>query len=366
MVSRLTGGALLLVALLLACWFPGVLHAQVEPTQLSISQAIEKALSEANAVKLAELDVDRARHVADHTWNLHGRQLQLTYNPVDQLYTTLPTGDAFPLVMSADRRWHIAQKAYQITKDATELSVKKAYFDVLQALDDLTAAQKAMEYSTHSYQVSTAMFQVGMVNHLTLGMASSGLEKSRSELRSSEAAVDEAYRGLNRLIGFDPLSRPILVDHVPFEKLLVDSPGIEASRAKDSAVNPALWIKQEQYEIARYMRSNTSPELAGKVDVDKAYLEYNSARETAGDQMYNRIQQIMALEASYAASVQQLRVAEDRYRIEELRHRLGMSTKKDLLETQLALSQVKAASTKITAMHCLTKELFEKPWLAQQ
>lgn len=339
---------------------------QQKKIELTLNQAVEMALKESVTLKQAELGEDRARKVAENAWDAHNLQLRATYDEASQLYASVPVDqDAFPLFFKADRGWRIAQRTYQITRDATELAAKKCYFDVLQASANLDAAKKAYEFNQSSLRSAQAMYQVGMNNAQTLELAKLGLQKSNLDLQSAKADLDKAYMALNQLIGLDPMARPVLIDAIPYEKLKVDSLDADVSRATRSEDNPALWIKKEQYEISRYLWSYTIPDSAGKIDIDKSYLEYDTARKTIRDKMYQLCDNIITLESSYNTALQNVKATEEKYRVEQLRYNVGMSTKKDVLEAEMLLEQAKLALKKVAAAHHLGKVTFEKPWLIQ-
>ncbi|MCL0067722.1 hypothetical protein M1N67_02135, partial [Peptococcaceae bacterium] len=107
---------------------PGECSAEAEEEILFITleDAVERALEHNFDIKLADLDVDRAREVMKYAWEAHNRQLAKTYQPVLQLYVSVPPDkDAFPLMMKSNRNWHIQKRLFEIKKDALVLKVKR-------------------------------------------------------------------------------------------------------------------------------------------------------------------------------------------------------------------------------------------------
>ncbi|MEW6540404.1 MAG: TolC family protein [Bacillota bacterium] len=338
----------------------------MQPKSLALDQVVELALRNSMGIKQAELDVDRAREVADAAWEYHGYMLVKTWTGTDNLYKSYPGSDehSWYKALSADRGWHIQQKTFEMTKDAISLNARRLYNDILKKQHGLGAAGAALEKAERDYRTVLALAAVGMSTNMQVYAASAGLQRAGSAAEQARADLEGAYRALNKLIGLEPEERPVLTTEPEFKAVAVESLDLAINRALSLDNNPYLWSKREGYELQRYVWSYTQPSEAGLIDRDKAWLSYEDARAETRNKIYELFDTMKTLEAAHASAQEGLALAREALRAAELRHWVGLATYTAVLEQKAALAQAEAAVLELRSTHASVKETFEKPWLA--
>lgn len=339
---------------------------EAEPAGLSLDEAIERALQHSTIIKQAELDVDRAREVADAAWDLHGYSLLASWTGTGDLYTSREGVDenSWFRALSADRQWHIQKAGLGMRIDAVLLQVQQSYYNVIKQATALERAKAAAEKAERDYRTTQVMANIGMGTSVQVDGARAALEGARSELEQAQGDYEGAYRELNKLIGFRLDERPLLSTPLEFEVLEVPSVDAAVSRALSVEQNPYLWSLKEGHELSRYVWTFTQPQEAGKIDIDKAKLGYEDARENTRNLMYALYDRLKTLEAAHESATAGVAAAEEALRIAELKYQLGMITRTDVLDAQAKLAQVQEGLYEIRILYALTKEQFLKPWLA--
>ncbi|MBC7326339.1 MAG: TolC family protein, partial [Moorella sp. (in: Bacteria)] len=156
---------------------------------------------------------------------------------------------AFTGLVMADINWQMAKKSYNAEKDAVAMSVIKAYYEVLKALEGVQAAELSYKSAEISRQVALASYRAGVFAKSGLIQAESGLAQANSALEAAKKALDDAYQQFNVLVGLWPEDRPVLVDRPSFTPLQADNLEAEVERAAEES--PSLWMAKKNIDLAR-------------------------------------------------------------------------------------------------------------------
>lgn len=332
-------------------------------TALSLDDAVAMALKASKTVKQAELDLDRADKSRDYWQDVYGWQLQKTYDPMSQLYANVPsTQDSYPAFVSADREYFFKQKSLAIAQEAAIIDVYTKYFDVLKALESEKAAETALARDEALLGKTGVLVQVGMAPQSALTAARAQRDVSRAALVTAQNQVGDAYRALNELIGLAADARPALSSAAEFKSLADDALAAKLNEATSKDTNPTLWVAYEGYDMSRYLWSYTVPDEAGRVDIDKAYLSYEQARDKMRDLVNSLYGQLRNLEAAHISAEQGVALAEENLKIAQAKFSVGMVTSADVKAAEAALEAARKALLEVEAGHAALAKAFEKPW----
>lgn len=336
-----------------------------QPDSITLEEVIERALIKSTAVEQAEKDVDRAWEVRQSVRKWHINSLSQTVSTGD-LYTNIPGADENSLFkfLSANGQWTINKKMLDLTKDATVLQAKGNYYDIIKLKHELETARASLQKAEADYRISTARARVGMATDVEVQAAKSLLEVQKSTLEQAQADLENAYRSLNKLIGLKPDERPNLITPIEFEKKENVSLENKVVWALSPDNNPYLWSKKEGYELSKYTWTFAESKEAGLIDKEKAALTYEDARKDTRNKMYELYDSLKTLEASYESAKEGVAAAEEALRVVQSMYEVGLVTRQDVLEKEVALSKARDALLKVISLYDLTKETFEKPWLA--
>jgi len=342
--------------------------AEVRPSdgqapELTLEDAVNRAVESAVKVEQAELDVDKAWETRKAARSGYVKYADMTFT--GDVYVSMPgVGDPFFQFLSANSGWNISKQQLDLTKDAVALQAKITYFDIIKKQRSLETAQLALEKAQNDYKVARAKALVGMSSNAEIEAAASRLEQSTSALEQAKADLENAYRTLNKMIGYVPETRPVLTTTIEFEKLEVPSVENKVATALSPNNNPYLWIMKENYELTKYTWTYASVEEAAKLDKDKTSLSYDDARKETRNKIYEMYDSLKSLEASYESALQGVKAAEEGLRAVKAMYEVGMVTKSEVLDKEHLLSQAKDGLLEVKRLYAITKETFEKPWLA--
>lgn len=339
---------------------------ETEPSGLSLDEAIERALRHSVMVKQAELDVDRAKEVAKAAWEWHGYALENVPHDAEGRYVSMVGTDenTWFRAMGADSQYRMQKASLGMTIDGVMLQTKQLYYNVIKRETALTRAEASMEKAERDLRTAQVMANIGMTTGVAVDGAKAALEGARSELETARGDYEGAYRELNKLIGLRPEERPVLSTPIEFEVLEVPSIDAAVTRALSVDQNPALWCAKEGHDVSRYVWTFSEVPEAGKIDIDKAKLSYEDARENTRNLVYTLYDRLKTLEAAHESATAGVAAAEEALRIAELKFKLGMVTRTDVLDAQVKLAQAQEGLYEIRILYALTKEQFLKPWLA--
>ncbi len=342
--------------------FAEVRPADGQAPELTLEEAVNRAVESAVKVEQAELDVDKAWETRKAARSGYERYAGVFS---DGVYVSVPgVGEPFFQFLSANSGWNISKQQLDLTKDVVALQAKMSYFDVIKKQRSLETAQLALEKAQNDYKVARAKALVGMSSNAEIEAAASRLEQSTSALEQAKADLENAYRSLNKLIGYVPETRPVLTTTIEFVKLEVPLVENKVATALSPNNNPYLWIMKENHELSKYTWTYASVEEAAKLDKDKTSLSYDDARKETRNKIYEMYDSLKTLEKSYESALQGVKAAEEGLRVANAMYEVGMVTKSEVLDKEHLLSQAKDGLLEVKRLYAITKETFEKPWLA--
>ncbi len=332
-----------------------------QSNDLSLEEAIDLALAKSTSIEQAENGVDRSWEVRKAMRSGYESGTPTT----GDLYEDLPgTSDYFISFLSANGNWTINKKTLELTKDAVALQAKGNYYDIIIKFNNIDTAKLSVQKAEADYRIVAAKAVVGMATNVEVQAAVSLLETEKSTLGQAQANLENAYRTLNRLIGYDQDERPNLTTPIEIKK--IEEPNLEnkVATALSTDNNPYLWSKKEGYEIAKYTWSSTEPKEAGLIDKDNAEITYEEARKDTRNKIYELYDNLKTLETSYVSAEEGVNAATEALRVTQSMYEVGMVTQSDVLEKQVGLANAKDGLLNVKSSYELAKATFEKPWLA--
>jgi len=331
---------------------------------VTLDDAVKRALETNLDIKLADLDVDRAREVMDYAWDAHNKQLINTYQPTSQLYISLPPDrDAFPFMMKSNRGYHIQKKIFEIKKDALTLNVKRSYYDVLMKRKELLMLESALKKAEYEYMSAKVKKDAEMAADVELMSAISAVESAEAEVGKKRAELENAKKDFCEITGLPIGANIVLVDDLSFEEIEIPSLCTAVAFATSLEHNPYLWILKEQYELQCYIWSYTQPDEAGKIDKEKLYIEYKKGRLNIEKKMHTVYENLMSLEKAHKSAETALLTAKKALKTAKIMQKNGMVTEIDVLKREADVKKAEVVLLKTAYNYELAKETFLKPWL---
>jgi outer membrane protein TolC len=108
--------------------------------------------------------------------------------------------------------------------------------------------------------------------------------------------------------------------------------------------------------------TTTDTWAAKEIDIDKAKLDAQDAREQTAQFVRSVYNSLLKMEESYGSVQQAVNLAQEDLRIKRLKMDIGMATKTDVQAAELALQDKQKTLDNLVFQHEAWKVVFDKPW----
>lgn len=345
-----------LAALVLTFWTSGAFAEEKKPVELTLQQAIERAQSHSNSIKVAELDTEKAYIERQDVFD------KVTYIPsalvpIDPLVMKTYTG-----MMTSDIAWQMASKGVDIQKDAAAIETKKYYFGILKDKESIVYAGKAMEAAQQKSKTVRAFYGVGMAGKPELVRAESDLSAARTGYEAAVKTLNDDYIKFNLLVGINQEDRPVLIDMPQFKSLMIGDLDRKIRQIVDDS--PSVFLAKKNELMADTLKPLEDKYQIGNIKHEKSEVGVAQAKDGLTKSLYGIYYNIQKLEDQYSSYQDSLKTAEEDARVAQIKFDLGMITKAELLGVQTAELKIKLSLMETLCSHIQLKESFEKPWAA--
>jgi len=327
--------------------------------EISLNQAIAKALAHNEAVQKASKEVDRTETLRKEASS------KLSFIPADA------SGDpaleiAWSNLLTADLTWQMSKKSLTAQEDTVALDTCKKYWDILVEQENVKAAQAALDSAQRQLQVARASYRVGIIPQSDLIAAEAGYRGAQAALSRAQNNLNSAYIAFNQMVGLWPEDRPVLTDNIEFHPLKIDNLDYEVEKVMENS--PSVWLAQQKVTLQKYLEDmmfytgQYRPYEARKIEVEQAKLDAASAKE-----MFDRITRslyysVISLEEAYAGAQEVVRMDEENLRVIKAKFDVGMATANDVAGAEKTLAEARANLVNLASQHAYAKLAFTKPW----
>ncbi|GAB6275453.1 MAG: TolC family protein [Peptococcaceae bacterium] len=318
--------------------------------ELSLSEAIKRALTASSEVKTAGLNIDKAYEQREDAADLV--KFTPTGGNIDP-----QTEAAFYGLVQTDLYWRIQKKDYEAKQDSVVFDVYQKYIGILKALEEVQTAEVSLSRDEENLRVVKVSQRVGLVTASAVIGAGAKAAASRESLAAAQEELTKAYVAFNQLVDLWPEDRPVLTDKVFYSPLQIDNLDTEAARAVGASRD--LWKLKQNISIQKLdLNFFSKPYDIEKYDVDIAELTSFEAEKKIKELTRTLYHDIRALEEQYAAAIQGLQATEEAWRIAKVQYAVGMITKAKLKEAETAVYEAKNSIGALTCQHAVLKASF--------
>lgn len=233
------------------------------------------------------------------------------------------------------------QKNYQAEMNAIEKDTVQLYYGVLQAQDNVKAAQDNLNVQTTMLDNVQKKFKAGVAARKDVLSAQTSVTSAKSALKDAQVALSTAKMSLNMLLGYSLTQEVVLTDTLK----MVEAPDVTLDAAIKDAVANRLDIKLAALgmEIQKIMLDNLKYTIATNSSAYKkqevAYLQTKQGYETAPIQVEMDIrnqyaaleQKKLAVESAQATAD----FAKEGHRLTQISYDAGVATLAEVQEAQL-------------------------------
>lgn len=351
----------LLIVTLLFSWLPETATADGSDTTLTLKQAIDKALQLNTDLRQADLSLDAAKKVRDETWDKFNAALINTHIPGTDLYISLPTGaDPEGAVYKTNYQWRLSEKNIDVAKDSVVMKVYQQYYKILGDISSINARQLEAERDDLRLTVAGVRFKVGMESRSGLSQYKAQAGSSKAALAGARQDLEKDYEEFNDLIGLPSGSSPELTDKINCNPLVVKDLDAEVREIVDTS--PAVWTATEAEKLQEDIMGKFNSYDVDRVNLKKAGLGIDAARESMRKITRNFYYQAKSLEDSCQALNESLKAAEEALRAARISYDVGMATRLDVKVAEAAVETTRQKLADVISQHEILAMAFHKPW----
>lgn len=374
---------MLSVLLLVTVFLPGstkALAKEVKDAQdinkrinFSLDDSIETALENNTLLKIeveeyekSKIERSEAKYTSDKIERGQDRMkllssVPISVLPIGQQYKIAQTDsllfsfegaqgkDLAPRLKEAEEL--VAKKNLQLKEQDLRIDVERAYNSVLLAEDNLRIAKVQLDRANTLLKNAKVSYEQGVVAKDSLLMAEAGVANAKSNLFEAQKKLDLAKMNLNKIMGRELTAPLVLTTRFEYNpKELGDVEGKVDSALK---LRPEVIRVREMKEVAnlnaklalKYYASNTYVYKKAKVDANKADLAVKEAED--GITLAVRAAYLSAADSieSLKASEKVRKMAEETYRIADLKQKNQVATTADVLEAMEKLNKAELLYT---------------------
>lgn len=332
------------------------------PIKLSLEEAIKQMQTTGLRAETANINLQSDQAIASG--------YSETATDIRDMLENLPTDIASSAMAEASGATTLNQKLIKMRRDFAKENVSKnhqaelnaiekdtvqIYYGVLQAQDNLKAAQDNVSVQTAVLNNVQKKFSSGVAARKDVLSAQTAVTSAKSSLKEAEVTLSSAEMSLNMLLGYPLTQEVVLTDTLK----MLDAPTVTLDQAIKSAVENRLDIKLAALgmDIQKIMLDNMKYTISESSSTYKkqevAYLQTKQGYETAPVQIEMDIrnqyasleQKKLAVESAQATAD----FAKEGYRLAQISYDAGMSTLAEVQEAQLqAFRANQAVSAAIT------------------
>jgi len=193
--------------------------------------------------------------------------------------------------------------------------------------------------------------------------AEANYSAKEAALVENQANLAESYRKLNDFLGLNLEERPVLVDDFIFEPFKVDS--LDYEIAYQLETSPDLWQAEKEVEKARldldlFSWNSGTPYDVKKIDLAKTQISAADSKNNLEQTLRAAYFSICQLEQQYSNQERELSLAENDLKNIELKHKLGLVSKGEVLAAELEVANRQESLKSLTYQHALAKRSFLK------
>lgn len=308
--------------------------AETTTEELTLKQAMEKALTYSKDLRNTQMDLEISDiNLDDISASMNG--IRYGYNIPEQAERELYAG-----FFAADLNHRVTEKKIENLKKQIKIDVKKAYYDVLLAQDQLELAKKKLALTLVQHSHTTSKYKVGLATQLDVYTADAQLEADKVNLETKKNELIKAYAQLNKMIGNPQDAQPMLVDtieYLPAEKLDVDS---EILKAVGNSFE--IWSAREAAKAYENMKYYTKYFDIGEYNASQAANTLQDTKEQIRLTARNLCLTVINLEKNLEDLDGKEKQLEETVRVYTSLYQVGMKTKDELDSVQYKLEELKA------------------------
>lgn len=309
--------------------------------EIFLKQAIEFALRDNPAARLAEVRAGRARVGAE----------QLRQSVDGAVYLLITTGklphEQMLLVytgsLRAEQLETLAPHRKQDERNLLLLETQSNYLELYRSFDRLKLARQAERRAREQQRLAEVAFGAGTVARSDILTAQAHVAAAQAQVFAAESNVQAARATLNKSLG-RPLATAIELPggfSVPEQETLDLAKGLagaEAGRLEVIVARETLRLEERELEYARHSLDDAA-QRGAELEAEGARLQLRMEVEAVRLEVFQLYHRLAGLEKQLIALEQGVRAAAEAHRLAVLRYQAGAGTQFEVTVAEDALAE---------------------------
>jgi len=350
---------LLLSGLLtLGLWAGVAIAAEVDqdqPEQITMEDAVNRALIYSKVLKKADLEIKRSDSAHEDAED------KVSYDPTGIAPYDPALEAAYTNALLTNIQYKMSKRSKTVTQDKVVLDTCNKYWAVQRAKNTLALKELALNKASADYLKAKAFYDVGMTAVSDLLGAQTNLEQAKSDLTQAANNLNDTYAGFNQLIGMNVEERPSLVDEITFTPMeKVNNLQSEVNRIIENS--PTVWQAEQLVNLKKNIRYLADNWDVSQAEMEQSEIDAENIKDVIELASINLYHNIISMEEAYPAALKAYELAAETQRKTKLMYAVGMATQNDLRASELQLATTQTALSNLTTQHAYLKLAFAKPW----
>jgi len=336
---------------------PALAEGPAQP-ELSLNDAVARALTFSEAVKKADKEINRTRALRDQI------QLEIGFIPTGAVGNAVEA--QFYNLFSANLTWEVSKKSLTVEQDKVALDACNKYWAVQQTLGALEVAEQELKQAKLDLDNARLFQKVGLISQDALLAAETKYIATKSALEKAKNELETAYTAFNQLVGLEPEDRPVLTDELNYSPLTETNLDFLVTKVLENS--PSVWQANKMVELQEILNEMAfytgtyQPYEARKIKLNQTRLDAVSAREATEILTRTIYYSVRTLEDNYPAAEQAVKLAEENLRVGQVKYQVGTATRADVVALETALVKARQSLLELKKNHAYLKLVLEKPW----
>jgi hypothetical protein len=332
--------------------------AQITDGTLSYDQAYNLSLGASQTLKIDNANIDQSRDA------LKAASDNVDYIPSNGGSKT--ASDAFTTWTQQQTKYQMSQKQIDMDKDKLAYKVKKAYNTALSLENAKQIADLNEQDQEWQLKIINVKKQNGLASDYDVNTANNTLVELKEKQDAAQKSLDDAYRSLNVLLGYNADQKYTLTDKPTFSELKDD---VDTKVNQVVSSSTAVWLAEQNVNLAKLdldlytfnVKGSPSYDSVG-LNVDKAKFSEEDTKTQLESTVRGTYTSIKTLETNYHQLQATLAKAQDSLKVTQTKYDIGMATDLDLFEAKLAVEKLNQQIFDIVVNLDSLKMGYDKPW----
>lgn len=355
---------LLLIVLIIFTF--SISYAEVQPQNniynLSMEEAVELGLKNNEAVKIAQLDIEKNQVVSKKASSLWSKA------PENSMIETKLLSEGY-YKRQAEMAVKLSRESKKLIEKKIELGIKNSYYDISRNMKDIEVKEENVSRVMEQQRIAEAKLKAGVGIKQEVLTAQAAVEEANLYLANSKDDLKYKEMEFNKLLGLPSDATVILTEDVINNINLQKQENIDLTAKVSEAQKNRIEVIQAQENeevsnvyfdiVSGYSAENTYDYRAANYEKEKASNELNDAMQDVELSVNNAYINMQKAERAIGVYEKNIVSLKEAYRLSQISYEAGVGVQIDVLNAQNMLYTAELSYVQSLHNYNLAKLIFE-------